>query len=31
MRDLPPTSLKYDLTHCLKSDITTDEREQYER
>ena len=26
MRDLPPTSLKYDLTHCLKSDITTDER-----
>lgn len=23
MRDLPPTSLKYDLTHCLKSDITT--------
>ena len=26
MRDLPPTSLKYDLTHCLKSDITTDEK-----
>ena len=26
VRDLPPTSLKYDLTHCLKSDITTDER-----
>ena len=28
MRDLPPTSLKYDLTHCLKSDITTDESHQ---
>ncbi len=31
MRDLPPTSLKYDLTHCQKSDITTDERQQDER